>query len=107
MGYTTKGVQMVHGWLALVPSLIRRLVDDTFHRTAVENVDHHSDGLALEDSQQALCLEHNPRRANHHLVAPFNNTILLWGVWCHQLSPQTMLHTMLDKLRRRELAAPI
>uniref|UniRef100_A0A0A9G8G9 Uncharacterized protein n=1 Tax=Arundo donax TaxID=35708 RepID=A0A0A9G8G9_ARUDO len=97
--------QVLDGRLPVVPCLIRRLVAQALRGGAIEEVDGRHDRLPPKLCRQALLLQQRAYCRHHCLVSPFDDTVLLRAVGCHELVLYAMFLVVACEFILSELAA--
>jgi hypothetical protein len=72
-----------------------------------ENVDSHHHRLSPEDSRYSPLLEEGPSHPHNHLVAPLDDTILLWAVRCGVVALNTLICAVRREFSHHEFAAVV
>jgi hypothetical protein len=70
----------------------------------IQQEDGGSDHLTPELCRHCSLHEQRSRRAQHGPILTFYNTILLWGVWSREVTLDTFVGAVSDKLRGGELS---
>jgi hypothetical protein len=107
MGYATESTNVMYCWLDTMPYLIWSVPFNALSWAPVQNVDSGLHCLPPEPARDRHRLEHAPSHAHDGLVSPFDNSVLLWRVWCDQMPLDALLGAVVDEGSRRELTAVI
>jgi hypothetical protein len=63
-----------------MPSLVRRSVIESLSGRAVEDLDSRHHSLSPEDSRHSPLLVEGSSHPHNRLVAPLDDTVLLWAI---------------------------
>jgi hypothetical protein len=85
-----------------MPSLIRCPAVESLGGRAVEDVDSHHHHISPKDSQHSPLLEEGLIHPHNYLVAPLDDAVLLWVVWCGVVAQNTLIHVVQREFSHRE-----